>query len=171
MVATPFCYSRVTKISGRDIFRLLLETGEQSIFCAPECDRIIHINPEASANIEVRALPLAASRSTPFDSPALPVSRQSGLVKATEGWMALHINRKISLAVTRQLMHTSVTPNQITWVSMGLGLIGAAFFYRLNVACRSRAHWFLIMTAIGAPIYALLLIGIITREKNNPRVN
>jgi len=52
----------------------------------------------------------------------------SGLVKATEGWMALHINRKISLSVTQRLMHTSVTPNHMTWVSMGLGLIGAACF-------------------------------------------
>ncbi len=52
----------------------------------------------------------------------------SGLVKATEGWMALHINRKISLAVTRRLMHTSVTPNHMTWVSMMLGLMGAVFF-------------------------------------------
>ncbi len=52
----------------------------------------------------------------------------SGLVKATEGWMALHINRKISLAVTRRLMHTSVTPNHMTWVSMMLGLAGAACF-------------------------------------------
>ena len=52
----------------------------------------------------------------------------SGLVKTTEGWMALHINRKISLAVTRRLMHTSVTPNHMTGVSMMLGLMGAAFF-------------------------------------------
>ncbi len=52
----------------------------------------------------------------------------SGLVKATEGWMALHINRKISLAVTSRLMHTAVTPNHMTWVSMILGLIGAACF-------------------------------------------
>jgi len=52
----------------------------------------------------------------------------SGLVKATEGWMALHINRKISLAVTRKLMHTPVTPNHMTWLSMALGLIGAACF-------------------------------------------
>jgi len=52
----------------------------------------------------------------------------SGLVKATEGWMALHINRKISLAVTRRLMHTCVTPNHMTGVSMLLGLIGAACF-------------------------------------------
>jgi len=52
----------------------------------------------------------------------------SGLVKATEGWMALHINRKISLAVTRRLMHTSVTPNHMTSISMMLGLTGAVFF-------------------------------------------
>lgn len=52
----------------------------------------------------------------------------SGLVKATEGWVALHINRKISLAVTRQLMHTNITPNHMTWVSMMFGLAGAACF-------------------------------------------
>jgi len=52
----------------------------------------------------------------------------SGLIKATEGWMALHINRKISLAVTRQLMHTSITPNHMTWISMMFGLVGAACF-------------------------------------------
>jgi len=52
----------------------------------------------------------------------------SGLVKATEGWMALHINRKVSLAVTRRLMRTAVTPNHMTGVSMLLGLMGAGCF-------------------------------------------
>jgi len=56
----------------------------------------------------------------------------SGLVKATEGWMALHINRKISLSVTRRLMHTCVTPNHMTWVSMILGLMAAACFLSLE---------------------------------------
>jgi len=73
----------------------------------------------------------------------------SGLVKATEGWMALHINRKISLAVTRQLMHTSVTPNQMTWASMMLGLVGAAFFL-------SPEHGMQIMGALFFLLHSIL---------------
>jgi len=52
----------------------------------------------------------------------------AGLVKNTEGFMSRHINRQISLAVTKRLMHTNITPNHMTWVSMVLGLAGAAFF-------------------------------------------
>ncbi|MDX8411003.1 MAG: CDP-alcohol phosphatidyltransferase family protein [Mariprofundaceae bacterium] len=52
----------------------------------------------------------------------------AGLVKSTEGFMSRHINRKISLAVTKRLMHTNITPNHMTWVSMIIGLAGAAFF-------------------------------------------
>jgi len=38
--------------SAGHIFRLLLKTGKQRIFSAPEGDRIIHINPELAINIE-----------------------------------------------------------------------------------------------------------------------
>jgi len=50
------------------------------------------------------------------------------LVKGTEGVMSRLVNRRISLAVTRRLMNHNVTPNQMTWVSMGIGLLGALFF-------------------------------------------
>jgi phosphatidylglycerophosphate synthase len=52
----------------------------------------------------------------------------AGLVKDTEGIMSRLVNRRISLAVTRRLMNRNVTPNQMTWVSMGIGLLGALFF-------------------------------------------
>jgi len=52
----------------------------------------------------------------------------AGLIKDTEGVMAKLVNRRISLAVTRRLMNYNVTPNQMTWVSMGIGLLGALFF-------------------------------------------
>ncbi len=50
------------------------------------------------------------------------------LVKDTEGMMSRLVNRRISLAVTRRLMNRSVTPNRMTWISMGIGLFGALFF-------------------------------------------
>ena len=48
-----------------------------------------------------------------------------GLIKETDGFMARHLNRKISLAITRQLINTSLTPNQMSLISIGIGLIGA----------------------------------------------
>jgi phosphatidylglycerophosphate synthase len=51
-----------------------------------------------------------------------------GLIKATEGFMSRHVERRISLALTRGLVRTRVTPNMITVVSVGIGLLGAPFF-------------------------------------------
>jgi phosphatidylglycerophosphate synthase len=51
-----------------------------------------------------------------------------GLIKETEGFMSRHVERKISLAVTRRLVDTRLTPNEMTLVSIGIGLIGALFF-------------------------------------------
>lgn len=51
-----------------------------------------------------------------------------GLVKDTEGFMSKHLERKISLSVTRILVNTSVTPNQMTLFSVALGLVGALYF-------------------------------------------
>ncbi len=52
----------------------------------------------------------------------------SGLVKDTEGFMSRHFERKISLAVSRVLAGTRVTPNQMTLVSVAIGIAGAFFF-------------------------------------------
>ena len=46
-------------------------------------------------------------------------------VKGTDGFMARHFDRHISLAVTRRLLDTGVTPNQMTLASTAVGLCGA----------------------------------------------
>jgi phosphatidylglycerophosphate synthase len=51
-----------------------------------------------------------------------------GLVKEAEGFMSRHFERKVSLAVSRLLARTPVTPNVMTLVSVGVGLVGAVFF-------------------------------------------
>jgi phosphatidylglycerophosphate synthase len=51
-----------------------------------------------------------------------------GLIKDTEGFMSRHFERKISLAVSRYLAATRITPNAMTLVSVGVGLVGAVFF-------------------------------------------
>ncbi len=52
----------------------------------------------------------------------------AGLVKESDGPLARLINRRISLAVTRRLMHTHITPDQMTWVSLVIGLFAALCF-------------------------------------------
>lgn len=47
-----------------------------------------------------------------------------GLIKDTEGFMSRHVERKISLAVTRRLVGTDITPNQMTAVSVAIGVVG-----------------------------------------------
>lgn len=51
-----------------------------------------------------------------------------GLVKDTEGFMSRHVERPISLSISRHLMSTSITPNQMTWISLLIGVVGGACF-------------------------------------------
>jgi len=46
----------------------------------------------------------------------------ASLVKDTDGFISRHINRKISLYLTRHLMRTRITPNQITAVVLAIGI-------------------------------------------------
>jgi phosphatidylglycerophosphate synthase len=52
----------------------------------------------------------------------------SRLVKDTDGFMSRHFDRKISLALSRRLARTAVTPNEMTFVSVAIGLAGSPFF-------------------------------------------
>jgi phosphatidylglycerophosphate synthase len=49
------------------------------------------------------------------------------LIKDAEGFMSRHFERKISLALTKRLIRTSITPNQMTVLSILVGLAGAFF--------------------------------------------
>lgn len=50
------------------------------------------------------------------------------LVKSTDGFMARRVERPISIAISRVLAPTPITPNQVTIVSVAVGLAGAPFF-------------------------------------------
>jgi phosphatidylglycerophosphate synthase len=50
------------------------------------------------------------------------------LIKDTEGFMSRHFERRVSLALTRWLAWTSLTPNAMTVVSLSIGVTGALFF-------------------------------------------
>jgi 1L-myo-inositol 1-phosphate cytidylyltransferase / CDP-L-myo-inositol myo-inositolphosphotransferase len=69
----------------------------------------------------------------------------SALLKDTEGFMSRHFERKLSLAISRRLARTRVTPNVMTFVSVAVGLIAAPFFVS------SRPLW----QTIGACLFLL----------------
>lgn len=65
---------------------------------------------------------------SPADLPRAEDFLLKGLIKDTEGFMSRHFDRKISLAISRRLAGTRVTPNQMTLVAVGVGVSGAPFF-------------------------------------------
>ena len=74
--------------------------------------------------------PLAAAA----DVPAAERWLLRSLIKQSEGFMSRHVERRISLALTRRLVGTRVTPDAMTLVSVGIGLVGAAFFLSVSPA-------------------------------------
>jgi len=68
------------------------------------------------------------------DVPAAETWLLRGLIKPSEGFMSRHVERRISLAVTRRLAGTWVTPNVMTIVSVAIGLLGAPFFLAADSA-------------------------------------
>jgi phosphatidylglycerophosphate synthase len=52
----------------------------------------------------------------------------SSLVKPGEGFLSRTLERKLSLAISRRLSATRVTPNGVTVVSAAIGLLGCLFF-------------------------------------------
>ena len=115
----------------------LAETGAELVSPAPA------LPPDAVAlpwNRVVDARALRELRSgTPPSEVGIPVHTTedlaagekwllSRLTKETDGFMARHFDRKISLEISRRLARTSITPNAMTLVSVGIGLAGAPFF-------------------------------------------
>jgi phosphatidylglycerophosphate synthase len=64
----------------------------------------------------------------PADVPAAERRLLRALVKDTDGFMARHVERPVSLAISRHLASTAVTPNKMTLASMAIGLAGAPLF-------------------------------------------
>jgi len=85
----------------------------------------------APAAIPAAIDPLVVS--TPADVEDAEWRLLRGLVKDTDGFMARNVERPISLRIARRLASTDITPNQVTLLSVGIGLCGALFFLS--------AHW------------------------------
>ena len=79
-----------------------------------------------------RKLPLHESSYRRLEAPLASDETISWLMaagpKGSDGFMARHFDRHISLAISRRLLDGPVTPNQMTLLSTSLGILGAAFF-------------------------------------------
>lgn len=53
----------------------------------------------------------------------------SNLKKTSDGPVSRHLNRPISTRITKHLLKKDITPNQITFFSFMLSLLGATFFF------------------------------------------
>ncbi len=65
---------------------------------------------------------------TPADVRAAERRLLKGLVKDTDGFMARHVERPISLQISRRLAGTAITPNQMSLISIAVGICGGPFF-------------------------------------------
>jgi hypothetical protein len=95
------------------------------------------LDPCAAGGQRLRSLPLAVMHkdmrvlASPQDVKSVEDWLLKGLIKDSEGFMSRHVERRLSLALTRRLATTRLTPNTMTGVSIGIGLAGAPFFYPL----------------------------------------
>jgi len=54
----------------------------------------------------------------------------------TEGWVAPHLNKPVSFAMTRQLVKTDLSPNTITFVNLALAVLTALLIMNNNYGWR-----------------------------------
>jgi phosphatidylglycerophosphate synthase len=89
-------------------------------------NRIVSARDLAGRPVDVDDLgvPLAS----PSDLPRAEKHLLRSLIKDTEGFMSRHFDRRISLAISRRLAGTRVTPNMMTILSVAIGVFGALFF-------------------------------------------
>jgi phosphatidylglycerophosphate synthase len=65
---------------------------------------------------------------TPADVRVAEQRLLRSLVKDTDGFMARHVERPISLQISRGLAGTAITPNQMSLISIAVGICGGPFF-------------------------------------------
>src|SRR5215467_8616767 len=97
--------------------------------------------PASAIPIEIDPMVVA----TPEDIRIAERRLLRGLVKDTDGFMARHFDRRISLQISRRLAATAVRPTQISVLSTAIGVCGAPFFLS--------AHWS--WQTVGALLFLL----------------
>jgi phosphatidylglycerophosphate synthase len=116
----PECAAVVETKNHGEVARALLSRGKEA---ATEALSKISTGPAGHLSSKDRFVIRG-----PEDLPKAERWLLSGLIKDEEGFMSRHFERKISLAISRRLASTPVTPNQMTLASVAIGIVGAALF-------------------------------------------
>jgi len=104
---------------------------DSGAFDMPAVDARLYARLGPAAEIPSKIHPMVVAK--PDDIPVAEQRLLRSLVKDTDGFMARHFDRHISLQISRRLAHTNVKPTQVSMVSLAIGLCGAPFFLS--------AHW------------------------------
>ncbi len=107
------CGDQIREVVGR------LIQGATLADVALELDAAIglcHMSPERGRLLDASSpVAIRTAEKTLFRS----------LIKDTEGFMSKHVERPISLAISKRLVETPLTPNQMSLISIFVGLVGA----------------------------------------------
>jgi len=112
-------------VPGRVANDLLRAFGEK----APP-DQVIRRLRETEECVRREQLPEEALMRVEKESDLPAAERRlfQGLIKPTESFLSRKFERKVSLAITRRLLYTRITPNQISIASILLGVFSTLLF-------------------------------------------
>jgi phosphatidylglycerophosphate synthase len=127
----PYAAVSADHLIRLDALREIASTPHEkaTAYLDPAGRSVVQVVPRAqerSSPMERRALPEGASvlLQTPLEREVIPWLLREA-VKPHDSFMARHFDRRISLALTRRLLDTRITANQMTVFSILVGLAGA----------------------------------------------
>jgi len=117
---------RVVRISGTQAARALSALGEESAADLGEVEAVLArcLGPPVPLAEGIDPLLVAG----PGNERAAERRLMQKLVKDTDGFMARHVERPISLQISRLLAPTAITPNQMSLISIAIGISAGPFF-------------------------------------------
>lgn len=95
----------------------------------------------------------------------------AGLQSSSDGWVDRYLNRKVSAVWTRWLLQTRLSPNDVTRISLAIGLLAALSFSQVGWvsgvvgalllgALVGRLEWFLWGLAVGVNVFWPTALGL-----------
>jgi 1L-myo-inositol 1-phosphate cytidylyltransferase / CDP-L-myo-inositol myo-inositolphosphotransferase len=121
--AAPGRLVLVAPAASREALRALDEAGATD-FDAVHAALSRRFGPPAALPAAIDPLVVEGSR----DQREAERRLMRKLVKDTDGFMARHVERPISLQISRRLAATAITPNQMSLISVAVGLCAGPFF-------------------------------------------
>ncbi|HTY41103.1 MAG TPA: CDP-alcohol phosphatidyltransferase family protein [Thermoanaerobaculia bacterium] len=126
-------FSRVVVVGAPPALAAALEGSSAELVAASPAGAVrlpwnVVVHRKGLQALAAGAAPGGVAVASAADRPRAEKYLLRGLIKDEEGFMSRYFDRAISLAISRRLAPTRITPNQMTFVAVGIGLLGAPFF-------------------------------------------